>query len=100
MNKETKDKLKDVAADAAKDATEWLKQEAKASTGLMRWVWGILALLGMGVCVWLSSCNGVTPDPAFAAGSYGVARQVQALHGVYHAVSGEPCVFVVENLKK
>ena len=88
MNEETKDKLKDVAADAAKDATEWLKEEAKASTGLMRWVWGILALLGMGVCVWLSSCKALTPE------------QVQALHGVYHAVSGEPCVFVVENLKK
>lgn len=88
MNEETKDKLKDVAADAAKDATEWLKEEAKASTGLMRWVWGILALLGMGVCVWLSSCNSVTPE------------QVQALHGVYHAVSGEPCVFVVESVKK
>lgn len=59
MKEETKDKIKDVAADAAKDATEWLKEEAKSSTGLMRWVYGILALLGMGVCVWLSSCNGV-----------------------------------------
>ena len=58
MNEETKDKIKDVAADAAKDATEWLKDEAKASTGLMRWVYGILALLGMGVCVWLSSSMG------------------------------------------
>ena len=88
MKEETKKKIKDVAADAAKDATEWLKEEAKTSTGLMRWVWGILALLGMGVCVWLSSCKGVTPE------------QLQALHGVYHAVSGEPCVFVVENVKK
>ena len=84
MNEETKDKIKDVAADAAKDATEWLKDEAKASTGLMRWVYGILALLGMGVCVWLSSCNGVTPE------------QVQGAHALYHAVSGEPCVLTID----
>ena len=88
MNEETKDKLKEAGADIAQNATEWLKEEAKASTGLMRWVWGILALLGMGVCVWLSSCSEITPE------------QVQALHGVYHAVSGEPCVFVVEDVKK
>ena len=77
MDEDTKDKLKDVAADAARDATEWLKEEAKASTGLMRWVWGILALLGMGVCVWLSSCKGVTPE------------QVQAVETVYTALGGE-----------
>ena len=28
------------------------------------------------------------------------AAQVQAAHGLYHAVTGEPCVFVVENVKK
>ena len=82
MKEETKDKIKDVAADAATDATEWLKEEAKRSTGLMRWVYGILALLGMGVCVWLSSCNGVpsvelTPE------------QVQAAETIYTALGGE-----------
>ena len=55
MNEETKNKIKDVAADAAEDAAEWLKEEAKASTGLMRWVWGVLALLAMGVCAWLTT---------------------------------------------
>lgn len=91
MNEETKDKLKDVAADAAKDATEWLKEEAKSSTGVMRWVYGILALLGMGVCVWLSSCNGVTPE------------QVQAAETIFTTLGGEVkyrVVPVVEPVKK
>jgi hypothetical protein len=55
MNKETKDKVKDVAREAAGEAAEWLKEEAKSSTGLMRWVWGVLALLAMGVCAWLTT---------------------------------------------
>lgn len=55
MNEETKNKLKDVAHDAAEDAAEWLKAEAKSSTGIMRWLWGILALLAMGVVTWLST---------------------------------------------
>lgn len=28
------------------------------------------------------------------------AEQVQAAHALYHAASGEPCIFVVENWKK
>ena len=55
MNEETKNKLKDAAHDAAEDAAQWLKEEAKASTGLMRWVWGVLALLAMGLCAWLTT---------------------------------------------
>lgn len=55
MNEETKNKLKSVAHDAAEDAAEWLKAEAKSSTGIMRWLWGILALLAMGVCAWLTT---------------------------------------------
>lgn len=55
MNKETKDKVKEVAREAAGEAAEWLKEEAKSSTGLMRWVWGVLALLAMGVCAWLTT---------------------------------------------
>ena len=58
MDQDTKDKLKDFAHSAAEDAAEWLKEEAKASTGIMRWVWGILALLAMGICAWLcTSCT-------------------------------------------
>lgn len=55
MNEETKDKAKDVAKELTQGAAEWLKEEAKASTGVMRWVWGILALLAMGVVTWLST---------------------------------------------
>lgn len=91
MNEETDNKEKEVAKYVATETTEWLKAEAKSSTGIMRWIWGILALLGMGVCVWLNSCNSmpaVTPE------------QLQAVHEAYHVLSGEPCVFVVEELKK
>ena len=55
MNEETKDKAKDVAKVLTQDAAEWLKAEAKSSTGVMRWLWGILALLAMGVCAWLTT---------------------------------------------
>lgn len=82
MKEETKDKIKDVAADAAKDATDWLKEEAKSSTGLMRWVYGILSLLGMGVCVWLSSCNGVPRVEL-------TVEQIQAVETLYTAAGGE-----------
>jgi drug/metabolite transporter superfamily protein YnfA len=89
MNTETKNKLKDVAADAAEDAAEWLKQEAKASTGVMRWIWGILALLAMGVVTWLSTgCEAVTPG------------QIYAAHDLYHKLSDEHCIFVVEDKSK
>jgi hypothetical protein len=55
MKTETKDKLKSVAHDAAEEAAEWLKEEAKSSTGVMRLLWGVLALLAMGVVTWLST---------------------------------------------
>ncbi len=88
MNKETKDKVKDVAREAAGEAAEWLKEEAKASTGVMRWLWGILALLAMGVCAWLSTgCEHVTP------------AQINAAHELYHVLSDEHCIFVITGEK-
>lgn len=84
MKEETKDKAKDVAKELTQGAAEWLKEEAKSSTGVMRWVYGILFILAMGaLAVFFSSCSGVTPE------------QVQAAHALYHAVSGDRCVLVV-----
>lgn len=89
MKEETKDKAKDVAKELTENAAEWLKEEANASTGLMRWVYGILFILAMGaLAVFFSACENITPE------------QVQAAHALYHAASGEPCVFVVEAVKK
>ena len=88
MNEETKDKAKDVAKELTQNAAEWLKEEAKSSTGLMRWVWGILALLAMGVCAWLGTgCEYVSP------------AQIHAAHELYHVLSEEPCILVVEGEK-
>ena len=94
MKEETKDKLKDVAKDGAQDMADWLKEEANASTGIMRWVYGIGFIILTGICALLaSSCEHVTPVKL-------TAEQVQAAHALYHAASGEPCIFVVENVKK
>lgn len=89
MNEEQKKKAKDVAKELTENAAEWLKEEAKASTGIMRWIYGILFLLAAGaLAVFFSACENITPE------------QVQAAHALYHAASGEPCVFVVESVKK
>lgn len=94
MKEETKDKLKDVAKEGAQDMAEWLKEEANSSTGLMRWVWGILFILATGICALLaSSCEHVPPVQM-------TAEQVQQVHDAYHALTGEQCVFVVETVKK
>ena len=91
----TAEELRDKALAAAHEATDrfWRVVLYCAATVLA----GIAALCG------LSSCESVqvTPDPAYAAGgSFGVARQVQAAHGLWHAATGEPCIFVVEDVKK
>ncbi len=94
MNEETKEKAKDVAKELTENAAEWLKEEAKSSTGIMRWIYGILFILATGICALLaSSCEHVPPVQL-------TAEQVQAAHALYHAASGEPCIFVVENIKK
>jgi hypothetical protein len=43
---------------------------------------GIAALAGF------TGCEHITPE------------QVHAAHALYHAASGEPCIFVVEDVKK
>ena len=89
MDEKTKDKAKVVAKELTQDAAEWLKEEAKSSTGVMRWGYGILFILAMGaLAVFFSACENITPE------------QMQAAHALYHAASGEPCVFVVEAVKK
>lgn len=83
MNEETKDKAKDVAKELTQGAAEWLKNEAKSSTGIMRWVYGILFILAMGaLAVFFSACSGV-PSVQLTV------EQVQAVETVYTALGGE-----------
>lgn len=96
MKDETKDKAKDVAKELTENAAGWLKEEAKASTGIMRWVYGILFILVTGaLVVFFSACSPVldtrlSPD------------QVQAAETIYTALGGEVRyrVVPVEPVKK
>ena len=83
MKEETKEKAKDVAKELTENAAEWLKEEAKASTGVMRWVYGILFILTMGaLAVFFSACSEVPRVEL-------TVEQIQAVETVYTALGGE-----------
>lgn len=82
MKEDTKEKAKDVAKELTQGAAEWLKEEAKASTGIMRWVYGILFILAMGaLAVFFSACSRV-PHVELTV------EQIQAVETVYTALGG------------
>lgn len=96
MKEETKDKAKDVVKELTEGASEWLKEEAKSSTGILRWVYGILFLLAMGaLAVFFSACSRV-PHVELTV------EQIQAVETVYTTLGGEVKyrVVPVENVKK
>lgn len=83
MKDETKDKAKDVAKELTEGAAEWLKEEAKSSTGLMRWVYGILFIMTMGaLAVFFSACSRV-PHVELTV------EQVQAAETIFTTLGGE-----------
>ena len=47
-----------------------------------------MALAGIAALAGFTGCEHITPE------------QVHAAHALYHAASGEPCIFVVEDWKK
>jgi hypothetical protein len=77
MNTEQKNRLQGVADKAAQKVAE----KAKAASGWKKWLYGVLAVLLGAAAYFLSGCGQVTPE------------QLQAVHGVYHVVTGKPCVF-------
>ena len=86
MKDETKDKAKDVAKELTENAAEWLKEEAKSSTGVMRWIYGILFILAMGaLAVFFSACSHVPAAPHVTL----TVEQVQAAETLYTALGGE-----------
>lgn len=96
MKEETKDKAKDVAKELTENAAEWLKEEAKASTGIMRWIYGILFILLTGaLAVMFSACSEVPRVEL-------TVEQVQAAETIYTTLGGEVKyrVVPVENYKK
>lgn len=108
MNEELKNKIKQTVGNIADELSDKALAAAKEQTNRV-WKWllylvGIM-LAGIAALAGFTGCNGVpqvTADPAAASG-FGVARQVQVAHEVYHAVTGEPCMYrviPVENVKK
>lgn len=86
MKEETKDKAKDVAKELTENVAEWLKDEAKASTGVMRWVYGILFLLAMGaLAVFFTACSHVPSAPHVTL----TVEQVQTAETIFTALGGD-----------
>lgn len=82
------------------------KSKAKnAHTKLAAWLVGIgvpanWAKIGAGITIGAAIGGMSTCQQSCAELPAPTAAQVQAVHSVYHALSGEPCVFVVEDVKK
>jgi hypothetical protein len=94
MNEEQKTKIKEVVGNAAEELSDKALAAAKEQTNklwkLLLYAVGVM-LAGIAALAGFTGCNGVPQV---------TAEQVQVAHDVYHAVTGEPCVFVVESVKK
>lgn len=83
---DTKNEKKAAAAQAV---AEVAKEEAKTATGWWAYLWKLLAAAAAFAAGWYTnSCTPLTHEQM---------QQVQAAHGVYHAVTGQPCVFKVDS---
>lgn len=91
MNEEQKKKIQELVGKAADELSDKALAEAKEQTNRL---WKVLlyavgiALAGIAALAGFTGCEHITPE------------QVHAAHALYHAASGEPCIFVVENIKK
>ena len=91
MNEEQKKKIQELVGKAADELSDKALAEAKEQTNKL---WKVLlycvgvALAGIAALAGFTGCEHITPE------------QVHAAHALYHAASGEPCIFVVENIKK
>jgi hypothetical protein len=91
MNEEQKMKIKEVVGKAADELSDKALAEAKLQTNRL---WKVLLycvgvmLAGIAALAGFTGCEHITPE------------QVHAAHALYHAASGEPCIFVVEDWKK
>lgn len=91
MNEEQKEQIKKTVGGIADELSDKALAEAKAQTNRL---WKVLlycvgvALAGIAALAGFTGCEHITPE------------QVHAAHALYHAASGEPCIFVVEDYKK
>lgn len=91
MNEEQKKQLKESVGKLADQMSDKALASAKQQTNrlwkIMLYAVGIV-MAGIAALAGFTGCEHITPE------------QVQAAHALYHAASGEPCIFVVEDIKK
>ena len=91
MDKEQKNQLKDSIGKLADQMSDKALASAKQQTNklwkIMLYAVGIV-MAGIAALAGFTGCEHITPE------------QVHAAHALYHAASGEPCIFVVEDVKK
>lgn len=91
MNEEQKKQLKESVGKLADQMSDKALASAKQQTNrlwkIMLYAVGIV-MAGIAALAGFTGCEHITPE------------QVHAAHALYHAASGEPCIFVVEDIKK
>ena len=91
MDEEQKNQLKESVGKLADQMSDKALASAKQQTNklwkIMLYAVGIV-MAGIAALAGFTGCEHITPE------------QVHAAHALYHAASGEPCIFVVENIKK
>lgn len=91
MNEEQKNQLKDSIGKLADQLSDKALASAKQQTNrlwkIMLYAVGVV-MAGIAALAGFTGCEHITPE------------QVHAAHALYHAASGEPCIFVVEDVKK
>ena len=91
MNEEQKNQLKESVGKLADQMSDKALASAKQQTNRL---WKVLlyavgiVMAGIAALAGFTGCEHITPE------------QVHAAHALYHAASGEPCIFVVEDVKK
>ena len=91
MNEEQKNQLKESVGKLADQMSDKALASAKQQTNKL---WKIM-LYAVGIVM-----AGIAALAGFTGCEYITPAQVNAAHAIYHAASGEPCIFVVEDVKK
>ena len=91
MNEEQKNQLKDSIGKLADQMSDKALASAKQQTNKL---WKIM-LYAVGIVM-----AGIAALAGFTGGEHITPEQVHAAHALYHAASGETCIFVVEDWKK
>lgn len=88
MTEEQKENARNKVNAAAVGAARRAAEKAKTASGWKKWVLiAATALLALLAGLTQVGCKNITP------------AQIQGARNIYHAVSGKPCVFVIQPAK-